>query len=189
MIPGLSLIEEFIGADREAQLTEWIDSKPWDDRLHRRVQQYGHRYDHRSRSLDESYLGPLPELLGGLARDLEPYFGKVPNQVIINEYLPGQGISKHIDCPRCFGPVVLSLSLQSGAMMRFDDHQPLDLRRRHELYLPRRSLLILKDEARYEWRHEIVKRRSDKLGDEERVRERRISVTLRRALERVSLRE
>jgi len=43
----------------------------------------------------------------------------VPDQVIINEYQPGQGISPHIDCERCFGPRIFIISLGSQAVMEF----------------------------------------------------------------------
>lgn len=178
-IPGLSLFEDFISPDFEAQLVTTIDAQAWDDKLHRRVQQYGHRYDHMARSLADSDLGPLPEWLGPLSSLIEGPMGGSPNQVIINEYLPGQGISKHIDSSEFFGEVVISLSLLSGATVRFVDLHPPEIRKRHSLYLRPRSLLVLKGEARYKWRHEILKRRVDPVGESMLERSRRVSVTFR----------
>jgi alkylated DNA repair dioxygenase AlkB len=41
------------------------------------------------------------------------------DQAIINEYQPGQGISPHVDCVPCFGPVVAAISLGSDCVMDF----------------------------------------------------------------------
>jgi hypothetical protein len=53
--------------------------------------------------------------------------------------------------------------------------------RSYLLALPRRSLLVLSGESRYAWSHGITARRSDLLGNEERERTRRLSVTFRKA--------
>lgn len=182
MIPGLSLIEDFITPDFESRLIASIDALPWDDSLHRRLQQYGQRYDHRARSIAGEDLGPLPPSLQPLCSTLGELLDGTPNQVIINEYLPGQGISKHIDSAAYFGEVVVSLSLLSGATIRFDDQAPAEDRQRHSLYLRPRSLLILKKDARYKWRHEIPKRSADPVGKSMIERSRRISVTFRTVL-------
>lgn len=60
-------------------------------------------------------------MLQGLAERLvaDGRFAAVPDQVIANEYLPGQGISAHVDCEPCFGEVIASLSLLSACEMRF----------------------------------------------------------------------
>lgn len=42
-----------------------------------------------------------------------------PDQVTVNEYLPGQGIASHVDTHEAFGPTLLSLSLVSGVVMDF----------------------------------------------------------------------
>lgn len=77
-----------------------IDAAPWRTDLKRRVQHCGYRYDYKARQARrEDYLGPLPELFQQLAERLtaEGHFQTVPDQVIVNEYQPGQGISAHID--------------------------------------------------------------------------------------------
>ena len=42
-----------------------------------------------------------------------------PDQVTVNEYLPGQGIAAHVDTHEAFGHTLLSLSLVSGVVMDF----------------------------------------------------------------------
>jgi alkylated DNA repair dioxygenase AlkB len=48
-----------------------------------------------------------------------------------------------------------------------------------ELDLPPRSLLVLSDQARYAWAHEIPARLSDWRDGRRQARERRVSVTFR----------
>ena len=47
------------------------------------------------------------------------YFSLLPDQLIVNEYLPGQGITDHIDCEPCFEDTVVSISLGSHTTMNF----------------------------------------------------------------------
>ena len=95
----------------------------------------------------------------------------VPDQVIINEYKPGQGISPHIDCESCFGPRIFSLSLGSAAIMEFT----LQGKPKKEIVLDQRSLVMMYGEARSIWKHSIPARLKDK-GIERGVR---ISLTFR----------
>lgn len=107
--------------------------------------------------------------------------GFTPDQIIVNEYLPGQGIAPHIDQPKTFGPVVATVSLGAPVVMDF-----IRAEDRHAIWLAPLSLLVLTGAARYEWRHAIAKRKSD-LIDAQRVaptnkrvaRSRRVSLTFR----------
>ncbi|MGL5784827.1 MAG: alpha-ketoglutarate-dependent dioxygenase AlkB [Alphaproteobacteria bacterium] len=113
-VPGLSYLPCFITPDQENELIEEIDSQTWILELKRRVQHYGYVYDYKSRRLDSSqYLGSMPNWLNLWCKKLweKGLFHTPPDQVIVNEYLPGQGISPHIDCIPCFGNTIASLSL------------------------------------------------------------------------------
>lgn len=118
--PGATLIDDFVSVGREQELLSYIDSAPWLLDLRRRVQHYGWRYDYKARRVTaDALLGALPDWLqpevGALCgRGL---FDPAPDQVIVNEYEPGQGIAPHIDCVPCFGPTIASLSL--GERRRF----------------------------------------------------------------------
>lgn len=48
---------------------------------------------------------------------------KLPNHVLINEYLPGQGIMRHLDGP-LFTPIICTLSCGSHTVLNF--HSPVD---------------------------------------------------------------
>lgn len=99
MIPGLSLHTDFITQEQHDRLLEEIDKQPWLDDLSRRVQHYGYRYDYKTKSIDQSMrLGDLPEWTNEIVEKL-PFKA---DQLIVNEYEPGQGIFPHVDCRPCF---------------------------------------------------------------------------------------
>lgn len=183
MIPGLALIASFIDPEEEASLLARIDDEPWDESLSRRVQHYGYRYDYKARSVAGLRIGPLPDWVASLAERVGRAIGARPDQLIVNEYQAGQGISRHIDCVPCFGPTIASLSLGGPAVMRLT--RPADEARAagdERLDLPPRSLLLLRGEARYDWRHAIPARRSDPIDGRRRPRLRRVSLTFRTVL-------
>lgn len=177
--PGASLTPDWITPPQEAALAAFLDAGDWSAELKRRVRHFGYRYDYRARSATaESRIGPLPDMLQGLAERLvaEGSFSDVPDQVIANDYLPGQGISAHVDCEPCFGEVVASLSLLSACEMRFACLASGETR---AAILPPRSLLVLTGPARRDWTHAIPARRSDVVGGLRVMRGRRVSLTFR----------
>lgn len=102
---GLLYIPNYIDASAEQELVDTIDAQLWITELKRRVQHYGWRYDYKARSVtNDLRIGALPEWLQTYAVGLQQigYFAETPDQVIVNEYQPGQGISAHIDCVPCF---------------------------------------------------------------------------------------
>ncbi len=177
--PGADLIEGLVSAERAAELISIIGNAVWKQDLRRRVQHYGWRYDYKARRvIKDDWLGPLP---AWLAPEVEAvrvagHFEDPPDQVIVNEYQPGQGIAPHIDCVPCFGSTIESLSLGSVVMMRFESAATGE---KSEVLLPPRSLLVLTGPARYEWRHGISPRKSDILKGVRTPRKRRISLTFR----------
>ena len=41
------------------------------------------------------------------------------DQLIVNEYIPGHGISAHVDAPKVFDDIITSVSLGSTCVMEF----------------------------------------------------------------------
>lgn len=163
-------------AESDALLTH-IDNQVWRSDLKRRVQHYGYIYDYRLKAISEDMkLGPQPNWLNGLTEQLfaRNIFPKIPDQVIINEYEPGQGISAHIDCVPCFGDVIASLSLGGAVDMSFRKGGDVN-----SIRLEPNSLLVLAGEARYKWQHGIVSRKSDMVDNRRVPRSRRVSLTFR----------
>jgi len=177
--PGARAVQESIQPELEEELLAQVDASSWRPDLKRRVQHYGWRYDYRARSVTEDMaLGALPDWLAQLAETVGVAFGfkRKPDQVIVNEYLPGQGISAHVDCEPCFGPTIASLSLGGPAAMTFEHRKNGE---RRSLILQPRMLLILSGKARYDWTHGIPARKSDVINGGRRARTRRVSLTFR----------
>lgn len=180
---GLHLFPEFISDAEEQHLLDCIDNAPWQTDLKRRVQHSGWRYDYSARRVNPSdYLGMLPSWMNQILSKLNalPQIQELPEQAIVNEYMPGQGIAAHVDCEPCFGPVIASLSLGCGTEMHFEHTRDL---RKTTLHLPRKSLLLLTGGSRHDWRHGIAARKSDPNPDPKETdrvpRDKRVSITFR----------
>lgn len=178
MINGLVYQDDFLSIEEGKLILSEIDHAKWDTNLKRRVQHYGYIYDYKKKNIDQNLkIGKLPDWLVLLEQkiktdfNLENYF----DQVIINEYQPGQGISSHIDCILCFEDIIISISLLSQCIMQFSKDQE-----KYELLLNPRSILLLKGEARYNWKHGIKAVKNDKWLDTIIPRERRLSITFRK---------
>ncbi|GAA2083333.1 alpha-ketoglutarate-dependent dioxygenase AlkB [Actinomadura alba] len=187
-VPGLRYFPGWLTPDAGETLLSSIDAAEWSEELRRRVQHYGHRYDYGRRSVAaDSRAGvapPLPAWAREQAVRLvrEGILDQAADQAIINEYHPGQGISPHVDCVPCFGPVVAAISLGSACVMDFTD--PGD-GTKVAVPLAPGSLCVMTGPARYTWRHGIAARKSDP-GPAGRVpRGRRVSVTFRTVVEAV----
>lgn len=178
-VPGLKYIAGYVATSDEVALLARLDAEPWRGDLKRRVQHYGYRYDYTTRTVDPSmYLGPLPAWAQPLAARLvaDGHMQAMPDQLIVNEYEPGQGINAHVDCVPCFGPVVCSVTLGSQCVMELSR---VDGSEAEPLLLERGSLLVLAEDARYEWRHGIPGRTTDTVGGQVLARGRRVSLTFR----------
>jgi alkylated DNA repair dioxygenase AlkB len=181
-IPGLRYVTDYLDEAREDALIQTIDQQPWLSELRHRVQHHGYKYDYKRRKVTpEMYLGPLPAWLVPLCQELKDrgLMPRVADQVIINEYEPGQGIAPHIDCRDCFDDTIASLSLGSSCVMQF---VRLKTQKTVPVFLGRRSLVVLSGEARHVWRHGIPPRKSDPFEGRVVARGRRLSITFRNVL-------
>ncbi len=178
VIDGLRHIANFLDQATHDELLRVVDTHPWKDDLKRRVQHYGYRYDYKARHVDYSMLiGALPAWAAELAErlhrdDLAP---QLPDQLIVNEYEPGQGISNHIDCEPCFTETIISISLGSTCVMNFTN---VATKKVIPVFLEPRSLVLLQGESRYKWQHGIPGR----LKDKQIHRKRRVSLTFRKVV-------
>lgn len=170
MIEGLTIIEDYITDEEETQLIENINQQNWSNILKRRVQHYGYAYNYLSKNVGDP-IDQIPNWTNFLMdRMLNDKIINSPfEQLIINEYTPGQGIGKHMDA-KIFGNTIISLSLGSSCNMIFRKGD-----RSIEITLKPKMLLIMKDDARWKWTHEIPSRKSDGKV----ARKTRISLTFR----------
>lgn len=179
LIPGLTFSPNYLDASTQSELTAIIDQQIWITDIKRRVQHYGYRYDYRARKVDPSmYLGLLPDWAARLAERLhnDGLTPQTPDQLIVNEYIPGQGIAPHVDCVPCFDDTIISLSLGSPCIMMFSH---LHSRREIPLLLEPGSVLVMQGEARYDWKHGIPARLIDQYEGRTITRTRRLSLTFR----------
>ena len=183
LIGGLRYVENYISEYQHDWLLTEIDKHQWLDDLKRRVQHYGFKYDYKARRVDMGMrLGELPKWLKRLSQKLheDKHMPEVADQVIVNEYLPGQGISSHIDCEPCFEDTIVSLSLGAGCVMDFTNRS--DKTKKVPVWLAPRSLVVLSGEARHEWLHGIAGRKTDEWEGQKHERQRRVSLTFRKVI-------
>ncbi|MFZ1006400.1 MAG: alpha-ketoglutarate-dependent dioxygenase AlkB [Candidatus Sulfotelmatobacter sp.] len=177
VIPGFAHHENSITFAEEADLLSHIsaNSARWEKDYSRRAQRYGGRYIYGEGKVE--LLGPLPRWLVAWAERLcdAGWMHTLADQVTVQEYAPGAGISPHID-EACFGPEIVTLSLLSSCV-----YQLLDPRTKvkfERLILPR-SGVILSGEARKIWKHGIPARKSDDIAGRRLLRRLRFSITFR----------
>lgn len=181
-INGLVYKEDFLSIEEEELILSEIDHAVWDNHLKRRVQHYGYLYDYKKKNINQDLkTGELPHWLLLLERKIQTDLNLENSfdQVIINEYEPGQGISGHIDCVPCFEDIIVSVSLLSSCVMQFSKNGE-----RQEILLQPRSILLLSGEARYSWKHGIKAVKNDKWEGTIIPRKRRVSVTFRKIIQR-----
>ena len=158
---GARLVPDIVTEAEEQRILLRIADAPWLTELSRRVQHYGYRYDYRARNSGQHLSAPaFPRWASVIADRLRPLFdGRRPEQCIVNEYRPGQGIGMHAD-HASFGPNVVSLSLAADWPMNFRPrsvrpYQRDGLASDEVVALPRRSALVLRSQARSSWMHGI----------------------------------
>ncbi|GAB4857963.1 Alkylated DNA repair protein alkB 8 [Ancistrocladus abbreviatus] len=206
-IPGVFLFLDFITAKQEEELLAAVDARPWNSLAKRRVQHYGFEFCYLMRNVDtKRHLGELPSFVCPILDRISTCseLGGAANikldQLTVNEYPPGVGLSPHIDTHSAFEDKIFSLSLAGPCIMEF--------RRYHEgtwkpeskcgmsnmenlenstdflrkaVFLPPRSMLLLSGEARYAWHHYIPHHKVDFIRDSPIRRcSRRVSFTLRK---------
>jgi len=181
-VRGLFYLPE-LGIDGRAIIAE-LDKYEWKpvtkSAQSRKVQHYGFAYDYASGRVG-SVCDDLPPCLMGLRQILADFcigtgltdVQYEPNQCIVNDYQPGQGISKHVDAAG-YGPVIGSFTLGSGAVMTFRHKDLVE-----DVYVKADSLYVMTGDARYQWTHEMPSRKSDMVDGTRVKRGRRVSITFR----------
>lgn len=181
-ISGLNYVADYLSLTQHDSLLSAIDQAPWLNDLKRRVQHYGFKYDYKFRRIDLSMkIGELPAWALEIAKDLQEkqFFLELPDQLIVNEYLPGQGIAPHIDCEPCFEGTIASISLGSTCVMDFTH---AIRKEKIPVLLEPCSLVVLQGDSRYFWTHGIAGRKADVFAGKAFLRQRRVSLTLRKTI-------
>jgi alkylated DNA repair dioxygenase AlkB len=194
---GFFYYPNFISADESAHLTDYLNtSESWvgvtSAKTSRRVIHYGYKYPYSGGSSLE-ITDPIPTVfdtvikrfkvigsnitnIGSNSGDIGSNSGDI-DQLIINEYLPSQGIAPHIDDPKKFGSIIYCLTLGSGIEIKFTCGTQTKY-----VYVEPNSLYVMSGPARSQWKHEIVKRKNDVYKGQTIARGVRRSVTARTVL-------
>lgn len=174
-INGIEYIADYVDHQTHDQLLAAVDTQPWLNSVDHGVQIYGYRYN--KQSAEAFKIGELTDWALAIAARFkrDGLIDTVPNQLVANAYPAGTGIFDHVD-QQVFGSVVISLSLASTCVMRFTRSASNDS---EDLLLEPRSIVVLKDDARWHCTHGIPARRSDTWKGREYVRGRRVSLTFR----------
>jgi alkylated DNA repair dioxygenase AlkB len=175
-IPGLYYFDNVVEHHNIIRLLDEDLDTPWkpitSSQNSRKVKHYGFAYNYRKTTAKEK-LADIPDYLQVYKDTLEKTvlenLGVVVdfNQCIINNYEPGQSISKHIDSP-AFGPIIGCYSIGDttiGGKMRFT----CDGMDKVDIHVKPGSLYLMSGDARYKWSHEMLKNKNG----------RRISITFR----------
>lgn len=165
-ITGLTYKSNFITEEKSKEIIEFITNQEWSTKLSRRTQQYGYEYVYTKGVTKLVKIQEIPNVL--------KIFGDEFNQIIVNEYEPGQGISAHTDHQKLFGSKIISISLLSPIIMNFRKGDE-----KIETVLEPNSCVILEKDSRYEWTHEIPSRKFDIINGNKIARMKRISLTFR----------
>ena len=175
-LPGLILHPDFISKSMEDELVNEIDGQKWVVDYDRRLQYYGYRNELEKPYDLIEFPVSMPPLIKQLSEEIveQKILTTPPDQVIINEYLPGQGIRPHKD-RNYFENQICGINLGSGCIMRFIKGADVV-----DIEVPRRSLYVMQDEVRYKWKHAIPPRKKDIIDGTVQHRERRWSITYRK---------
>lgn len=186
--PTAMYIPNFITSEEEQRILSHIDRTPkpkWTQLLNRRLINYG-GVPHPNGMLAEE----IPEWLQNYVdkiNNLSIFETQKANHVLVNEYLPGQGIMPHTDGPLFF-PTISTISCGAHTVLEFrkrekhnedvvnekienDDNFEMDSAKTDKqvalfkLILEPRSLLILKNDLYNDYLHSIDQVESDVLCD------------------------
>lgn len=149
MISGISLTPEFISLDEEAYLVRELSRGAKGVTSGNGLYQLRYGTPVYSKKIISNV---IPEYLGVYCDRLHMtgFLPHAPKHVTVNLYTIGSSIGPHIDKIDS-GKVITILSISNEATMVMSRDQL-----REEVVLPRRSLIQLSGEARYDWNHEVL---------------------------------
>jgi len=173
-------IPNFISKEEENYLIEYVNKSPkprWTQLQNRRLQNWG-GVPHPKGMIAEEIPTWLKSIMNKVAA-VGVFGEKKPNHVLVNEYLPGQGIMPHLDGP-LFYPTITTVNLGSHGVLNFyrpieekgaDDGETtpaMDWESRMEfsLLLEPRSLLILQDKCYHHFLHGIEEKTDDLISSD-----------------------
>lgn len=156
-------IPNFITENEEKEILKNVYSVPkpkWTCLKNRRLQDWG-GVPHKNGMIKEEIPQWLKKYMTRIS-DLKVYGSNYANHVLINEYLPGQGIMPHLD-GLLFYPTIATISCGSHTVLEFVDVE--NRTKICDVLLERCSLVILQNDMYTKYMHSISELEEDKLCD------------------------
>ena len=159
-------IDEFVTPAEEVELVDFVRDLPYVPRWHRgreiksrRQYDFGAGYEPSGRLTAAE---PIPQELGWLHARVEDYCGARFDQLIVNWYPRGGGITPHTDHPQRFGEPIAGLSLRSHCLLVGTLEKAGEQSDRVSQVVAPRSLYVLRGDARWHWKHSVTGVRSNR---------------------------
>ncbi|EEB15536.1 conserved hypothetical protein [Pediculus humanus corporis] len=161
-------VPDFITEEEEENILNNVYSSPkpkWTNLSNRRLQNWG-GIPHLKGMIPEDIPAWLDKVLSKIKETNAFPKEKQPNHVLVNEYLPNQGIMRHLDGP-IFTPVISTISCGSHTVLNF--HPPLDKNEdcsksksiAMSILLERRSLVVIAEDLYHLYPHSICEKSED----------------------------
>eukprot|EP01023_Acetabularia_acetabulum_P024161 TRINITY_DN2339_c1_g2_i2.p1 TRINITY_DN2339_c1_g2~~TRINITY_DN2339_c1_g2_i2.p1 ORF type:complete len:220 (-),score=16.27 TRINITY_DN2339_c1_g2_i2:75-734(-) len=164
-LQSMYYINDFLTKEEESRLlSELKQSKTnWTELSNRRLRNYG-GIVHNKGLLP----APMPKFINQVIQKIvqfEIFDDKhVPNHVLVNSYLPGEGILAHEDGP-LYHPLVCIVSLGSSCVIRFYDKNNQTQVPVQSVFLQPRSLLVFSEKAYTHCLHGILEVQIEKIDE------------------------
>ncbi len=171
----IKLLPDFVTEDEESSLLEEVENDlrhrryefdHWDDAIH------GFREKER-----DCWNAKNTKVIRRMRAEAFPPGSELLNAVHVLDLAENGWIKPHVDSVRFCGNIIAGLSLGTDSVMRFTLEG--DATAKCDVLLKRRSLYIMKDEARYKFKHEILKNEESKFKSTVVFKGRRISLICR----------
>ncbi|CAI6359739.1 unnamed protein product [Macrosiphum euphorbiae] len=176
---SFTIVPDIVSVDEESRLIDEIEKSlkrlryqhdHWDDAIH------GYRETEIIKWKDQNNSNVIQKLRN---RVFAESVTEQMQRVHVLDLCDKGYVKPHIDSIRFCGNIIAGLSLLSDSVMRLADEKHPDTYVVYAL-LPRRSLYIMKDSARYQYTHEILSDGAASVfNDRQIVRERRVSIVMR----------
>ncbi len=159
-IKGLYYIENYLSDSESDEFKNYIKQhvtlEPITNAKNsRRVAHFGYHY-----SYNNAGLTPAPKIPAWLNDLIDPNLSILKNinfnQIIINEYLPGQQIAYHTDHTKLFGPMIACVTVGQSMPIYFRNHDIVKT-----LNIKSGSMYMMTGESRYQWQHSLKNNSDD----------------------------
>lgn len=158
-VPGLIYVADFMVESEVKQIQEYIADINFEPITNapnsRRVAQYGYTYSYDRSGVKVTE--PIPPILHNLVTSSKinnivksNILGYEFDQLIINEYTPGQQIAYHTDHPTQFDDIIVCITIGQSVPIMFKNEE-----KTKKLNVISGSLYIMTGDARYKWKHHL----------------------------------